>query len=204
MKKHKASHAIAITFIDVYFDQTDVEVTKDDSGTSREAFYDIVSNINYVLYNRNGVFKDLKVDQRRFHSSRAVLSGLLAAGANVVKNSEDAVAISRHNVEAYLNNFFPGRADRTRVVFVGKELDGVKTALVTGDYETAMEESRRFIHHPDHKLAAKPNYNCAVLFERSNQHAQIKLYLEQSLGLYNLPQARSMMNDYERPLLRSY
>ena len=196
MIQYNATHAIAITFFNIYFDQTEVQVTKDEDGKSREAFYDIVSEINYVFYDKNGVFKERKMVQRRFYSSRFVLSGLLAAGPNVVSKRDDAFGMARNNLVKYLNNFFPGWEERSRTLFVGKELSTVRTALAVGDYEAAMEESRRFTNHPDHKLAAKANYNCAVLFERENRPFSVKLHLEQSLRMYSLPEAGSMMNDY--------
>src|SRR5689334_4630254 len=149
MKEHHASHAIVITFFNVYFEQTKVEVTKDSTGKTREAFYDIVSVINYSMYDEKGVFKDLTMKDRRFHSSRFVLSGLLAIGPDIVANRSDALDMASIRPEKYLDNFFPGWADRRRTLFVGKGLKTVGAAIDVGDYDTAMKESLRLVNDSD-------------------------------------------------------
>lgn len=45
--QHGATHAVVIKEVDVFFDQSDVIVTKSQSGKSREAFYDICTEITY-------------------------------------------------------------------------------------------------------------------------------------------------------------
>lgn len=111
-----------ITYFNVYFDKTNVEVTRTSSGgKSREAFCDIVAEINFSFYDKNGVFKDL-------------------------------------------NNFFPGWEERTRIIFVGKDLGTVRTLVARGDSDAAMEESLGFVNSADKNLAARANFNCAVFY----------------------------------------
>jgi hypothetical protein len=196
MDQHHASHAIVITFFNIYFEQTKVEVTKDSTGTHREAFYDIVCDINYSLYDKKGVFKDLSMTERYFHSSRLVVSGLLAVGPGVVSKRNDALEIVRVNLVDYLNNFFPGWEGRARTIFVGKELGTVREAIAREDYKAALEESLHFVTNSDKRLAAEANYNCAVFFERNDRAQDAKAYLEKSLAIYALSEADSMMSDY--------
>lgn len=197
MQDHVASDAIVITAFDVYFDQTNVDVTKNDDGSkNREAYYDIVSRINYVWYDGDGVLQDKRIETRRFHSSRSVLSGLLAAGPNVVKQSEDAFQIVLDNMHKYLNLFFPGKEARTRPLFVGKEFSQVNSAIDVGNYSYALEESQKYLTSPDGKIAARANYNCAVLLERLNRYDEVPLYLEESLRRYRLEEAVVMIRDY--------
>jgi hypothetical protein len=49
LMEYHASHAIAVTYFDVSFVQEDLVVTEDEYGKSKEAYYDIVSEINYSL-----------------------------------------------------------------------------------------------------------------------------------------------------------
>lgn len=196
LREHHASHAIAITCFDVSFRQTDVVTTEDEYSKSKEAFYDIVAEINYTLYDTTGPVKDMQIAASQYHSSRSVISGLLAAGPNIVNNKESALGVMRDNVELYLNYFIPGQAERYRSVFVDKELSKVNEAVLKGDYESALKESLLFINHPDKELAAKANYNCAVFLENDHKQAVARTYLIKSLELFILPEAWAMKGDY--------
>jgi hypothetical protein len=196
MRKNRSTHAIVIKSFDVYFIQTDVEVTEDENSKTKEAFYDIVSSIDYALYNEKGFLEKFNIKENRFHSSRLVLSGLLAVGPNIVMNESDAKSVIKQNVKEYLKKFFPSQEERFRLLFVGKELNKIKSAVSIGDYAKALKESLRFVDHPNAQLAAKANYNCAILFEKMNEPANAKYYLQQSLSKYNLAETRTVMADY--------
>jgi hypothetical protein len=198
LSSHHASHAIIIRSFDVFFYQTNVEVEKDQSGSkSRTAYYDIESDITYEFYNTAAMLKGMTIHRRRFHSSRSVLSGLLAAGPNIVAKRDDALTMAIDNFRDYLLYFFPGETQRNRQVFTGKEFPAVNAALAKYDFEAAMTESLRFIDDPNREKAAKALYNCAVLFERKDQPEEARSYLLRSLAIFDLPLARVMMGDYE-------
>jgi hypothetical protein len=196
MTEHAASHCIAITNFDVFFDQTEVVVTGEGDYKNKEAYYDIISRISYSLYTTLAPVVEMPVRASRYHSSRSVTSGLLAAGPNIVTNREDALNVSRDNVELFLNNFLPGQTERNRIIFVGKELSKVNDAFLNRDYETALKESLLYVNAADKKLAAKANLNCAVLLEHNQLSPVAKSYLEKSLQLYTLPEALTMKSDY--------
>lgn len=197
LQKQKASHALVINNFDVFFNQTHVDVTRDNNNKKeREAFYDIVSKVSYSFYKTDSLVKQSEETQSKFHSSRNVVSGLLATGPNIVVQHDDAIAITHTNLQYYLNNFFPGEEFRQRILFTGKGFEAVSAALAKNDYEAAMIESLRLVKDPDTKKAAKASYNCAVLFERKNQPEEAKKYLRQSLSLANLPEAVSMEKDF--------
>ena len=195
---HKASHAISVSNFDVSFVQTRVDVTKDNSGSkNREAYYDIVADISYSFYAHDSLIKQRDLHQSRFHSSRSVASGLLAAGPNVVVQKDDAYRIVVDSWQQSLNYFFPGEKMRSRPVFINKGFEAVGQAISRQDYEAALTESLRFIDDPDKTRAAKSCYNCAVFFERKNQPEEAKKYLRQSLSFATLYEAKQMWKDFE-------
>jgi len=195
---HKATHAISVSDFDVSFEQTRVDVTKDNSGSkSREAYYDIVADISYSLYAQGSLIRQRDLHQSRFHSSRSVASGLLAAGPNVVVQKDDAYRIVMEIWQQYLNYFFPGEKMRSRPVFINKGFEAVGQAISRQDYEAALTESLRFIGDPDKTKAAKACYNCAVFFDRKNQPEEAKKYLRQSLSFATLVEAKQMWYDFE-------
>jgi hypothetical protein len=107
MAKHHATHAIVIDSFNVYFNLRDVEVTKSQNGAkSKEAYYDINSDIHFLFYTGHSLFKELMMTKKWQHSARPVLSGMLAAGPNVVVQKKDAWKISAANLYDYLNLFF--------------------------------------------------------------------------------------------------
>ena len=194
---HKATHAITVSNFDVAFEQTKVDVTKDNSGSkSREAYYDIVADIGYSFYAHNSLIKQRDLHQSRFHSSRSVASGLLAAGPNIVVKKDDAYRIVMEIWQQYLNYFFPGEKMRSRPVFVNKGFEAVGKALSRQDYESALTESMRFVDDPDKIKAARSCYNCAVFFDRKNQPEEAKKYLRRSLSLASLVEAKQMWDDF--------
>jgi len=195
---HKATHAITVSDFDVSFEQTRVDVTKDNSGSkSREAYYDIVADISYSLYAQGSLIRQRDLHQSRFHSSRSVASGLLAAGPNIVVKKDDAYRIVMEIWQEYLNYFFPGEKLRSRPVFINKGFEAVGKAISQQDYEAALTESLRFIDDADKTKAAKASYNCAVFFDRKSQPEEAKKYLRQSLSLATLSEAKQMWNDFE-------
>jgi len=196
MKQHKASHAIVITDLDVHFEQTRVDVSGPKGDKEREAYYDIVSVIQYTLFDQSGIVKAIPIRRSRYHSHRSVVSGLLAAGPNVVPNNHDALSIVQDNGFEYLNQFLPMWVRRTRKLFDAKEFSKIADAISKEDYEAAFQESRRFVHDPDKKIAAKANYNCAMLKEKMNQPEEAKRYLQESLAYYPLLEATSIKHDY--------
>ena len=195
---HRASHAIAVNYFDVAFDQTRVDVTKDNDGSkSRKAYYDILADISYSFYVDDSLIRKRDLHQSRFHSSRSVASGLLAAGPNVVAQRDDAYRIVMEIWEEYLNYFFPGEKMRSRPVFIKNGFEAVGKALSRQDYQGALTESLRFIDDPDKTKAARACYNCAVFFERKNQTGEAKKYLRQSLSFATLSEAKQMWDDFE-------
>ncbi len=106
-KKYSAAKAIVIYNIDVYFEQKNVEVLKDDAGTHRNATYDLDAVVDYSFYNNRGI--PIKNSVRVFHFfvTRSVMSGLFAAGPNIVSNKDAAINILRENVSEYFRLYFP-------------------------------------------------------------------------------------------------
>lgn len=198
LTRYNATHAIVINHFDIFFNKTNVEVTKEYGGSkTRTAYYDIESDVGYTFYSATSLVKDMHVHRNRFHSSRNVASGLLAVGPSIVAQKDDGLEMTIDNIKYYLNYFFPGEAQRSRQLFTGKDFPAVSTALIKEDYEAAMIESLRFIDDPNKQKAAKALYNCAVLYERKNQQGEAKKYLERSLATFVLDLARIMMTDYE-------
>ena len=103
MVQHSASRAIVIKKINAFFNQTKVEVTKDESGKSRTAYYDICSIITYGLYQIGTQNKDREVSVCEYYTQRNVMSGLFAAGPDIVGKKKDAFKIVRKNALDYLS-----------------------------------------------------------------------------------------------------
>ena len=192
IKKNNATHAIVITEVDVYFDQTGVEVTKTQNGKSREAFYDICSKISYALYNDAGKIEARTVPLRKAHSSRSVISGVLAAGPALASNKEAFYKLASDNKNIFLHQYFPIFVTRQRSLFTKGAFKLVGNALAHQNYETALKESLLLTESSSREIKAKAYYNCAVLTERLQNEGTAQKYLQQSLWALRLPQAVEM------------
>lgn len=195
MQKHKASHAIVVKEVDAFFDQTNVEVTKTESGKNREAFYDISCNIRYELYNQQGKLESQPVQVRRFHSSRQVISGLLAAGPSMAKNKDHFYALAAENKDRFLRKYFPSAITRRRSLYTTQVFRTVGAAISRNDYTDALQKSLQLTESAPRDVRAKAFYNCAVLSERLNKMADAERYLQRALQLKPLPDAVAMERD---------
>lgn len=196
METHGASHAIVIKELDIYFDQTGVDVTKTESGKNREAFYDICSHIKYELYNQNQRLETSPVFLRRPHSSRQVISGLLAAGPSIAKNKDDFYSMAVENKNRFLRKYFPTTFSRRRAVYTSGAFKPVGYAISQNDYTLALQRSLELTESMNREVRAKAWYNCAVLSERLNQMADARRYLRQSLQQMTLHDAVAMNLDF--------
>lgn len=197
LARQQASHGIFITKFNAYFDQTHMEVTKTETGKEREAFYDIVVEIGYSMRGPGVQQFDTVIVARRNHSSRSVLSGLLAAGPNIVSNRDDALEGALVNVDLYAKCFFDGRETRARWLYVKKDFEAVDHAVQRSDYEAAFQASEKLTENRDPKISAKAYYNCAVLLEQMGRYEKVKPYLQESLRIQStFDDAREMLRDY--------
>jgi hypothetical protein len=185
MLAQNASHAIIIKSFNSYFEQTDLVVTTDNTGSkNREAHYDIIVTVGYTLHNWSGRKFDTLISARKYHSSRNVLSGLLAAGPNIVMNSSDAIDGIYANVDIYLKSFFKGSEPRKRMILFTKEMKELKPLIKSQEYEKAIEYCKNFIDSSNMNLGAKAAYNCAVLLEYLERYGEVKEYLLESQKRY--------------------
>jgi hypothetical protein len=196
MAKHSATHAILITSFNAFFDQTHVNVTKTENGKDKEAFYDIVVDVGYIMQDLDNNISKTPVSMRKFHSSRNVVSGLLAFGPNIVSNTDDVVDGVHANVDSYLKEYFPGSEPRSRPLFVTQEFRDVGTAIKAGNYEVALNLSQQLTESPNNEIAVRALYNCAVLSEYYSRHLAAKSFLEEALMKQDLIEASNMLSDY--------
>ena len=103
LNTYNAKCAIVIEQLNASFEQTGVNRNRNDDGSkSREASYDICSEVNYAFY---------KTSDKPYHSktrvcspftSRNVISGLFAGGPDIVGKSKHAFKIIAKNADFYI------------------------------------------------------------------------------------------------------
>lgn len=192
----RATHGMFITSYNASFLQTRVDVTETEAGKEREAFYDLIVDVKYALRSLEGLAFDTLVSVRRFHSSRIVLSGLLAAGPSIVSNQDDALEGSIVNVDHYLKSFFLGQETRIRRLTFTKEFKAVEELIRQSNYASAFEGSKELTASADKKTSANAYYICAVLAEREGDFESAKTYLRESLMRQNDMEVQQMLADY--------
>jgi len=98
--------AIVIKKLDVHFDQTGVEVTGVKHDKTRIASYDICAVVLYKLYRKEANNIESETTFCEYYTQRNVVSGLLAAGPDVVGKRKDAFKIIAKNARKYLSEFY--------------------------------------------------------------------------------------------------
>jgi CHAT domain-containing protein/tetratricopeptide (TPR) repeat protein len=100
MAANNASYAIVIKKLNVFFNQTGVEVVKEkDNNKTRTASYDICAVVTYSQYDGEEKLAESEISICEFYTTRGVASGLLAAGPDVVGKSKDAFKIIAKNAD---------------------------------------------------------------------------------------------------------
>ena len=108
---HQAGFAILFDTLDVYFEQTHVDVSGTKGSKERIAYYDICANVHYQLYMPGKLMKSDLNKTREFFTSRSVISGFFASGPDIVAKKKYAFGMLDKNAHAFLwaNDFyFPG------------------------------------------------------------------------------------------------
>lgn len=197
LQQHGASHAIVITYFDIAFQQTGVDVTRTPEGKSREAHYDICNTIHFELYDSTTLLDKSSHPVCRPHSSRAVASGLLAFGPSYKSNKGDFARLTTHNSQVFLRRYFPGEASVRRPVFTGKDFKVAAAAMARSDWDAALQENQRIAESARDRVAAMALYNCAVLSERRSDRKAANVFLRQSMRRLMLPEAYAMARDFD-------
>lgn len=104
IRKHAATKAIVIKDLNAYFNQTGVEVTRDGNHKDREASYDIVADVSYILYDPSKKLREFNTQVWEFFTKRNVVSGLLAGGPDIVAKHKHAFKIVQKNAEQFVRD----------------------------------------------------------------------------------------------------
>jgi len=98
LQKYNCARAVVINNLNVYFERTDVEVTKNDDGSkSRVASYDICSEVQYWYYGNAVAARVFDRKRCEFFGKRNMASGMLATGPDIVGKSKYAFIAIRQN-----------------------------------------------------------------------------------------------------------
>jgi len=105
MGNNEATKAIVIKKLDVYFNQTEVEVTGPKHDKTRKASYDICAAVTYGQYSRDTKLDESETIVCEHYTVRNVVSGFFAAGPDIVGKSKDAFRIMVKNGKRFLLGF---------------------------------------------------------------------------------------------------
>jgi len=103
LQQKQTDFVIVILNVEAEFVKTDVEVERQDDGSKkRTARYDLCSTINYLLAGKKDTYSERKEIVCEFFTERTVMSGLLAAGPDLVGKSKWVFRSVRKNAIAYV------------------------------------------------------------------------------------------------------
>jgi hypothetical protein len=102
--EHKATYTIVIRNLNAWFEQTDVEVVKESDGKKRTASFYICSAVTYCLYKNSSKQEESEIKKSEFFTKRNVVSGLLAAGPDVVGKSKYVIEMIEKNAAEYVRS----------------------------------------------------------------------------------------------------
>ena len=99
---YHAGYAVLFDSLDVFFQQTRVDVSGTKGNKERIAYYDICADIHYLLFSPGSMLKTDMNKTREFFTTRKVISGLLAAGPDIVSKKKHAIEMMEKNAHGFL------------------------------------------------------------------------------------------------------
>lgn len=102
MRTYQAGYLVLFDSLDVYFQQTHVDVSGTKGNKERVAYYDICADIHYCLFTPGKLLQADLNKTRDFFTSRKVISGFLAAGPDIVGKKKDAFRMADDNAHGFL------------------------------------------------------------------------------------------------------
>lgn len=102
LQSYQAGYLIMFDSLDVFFQQTRVDVSGTKGNKERVAYYDICADIHYSLYKPGNLIRSEMNKTREFFTSRKVISGLLAAGPDIVGKKKFAFEMADKNAHGFL------------------------------------------------------------------------------------------------------
>jgi hypothetical protein len=102
IRTYQAGYLVLFDTLDVYFQQTHVDVSGTKGNKERVAYYDICADIHYCLFAPGKLLQADLNKTRDFFTSRKVISGLLAAGPDIVGKKKDAFRMADNNAHGFL------------------------------------------------------------------------------------------------------
>jgi len=105
LNENKATMAILIRSLEVYFDDTrDRETTNSDGKPQVTADYDLCAKVEYTFYSSAAKSKESKIDNCKYFTSRSVKDGhfVLSFGPDIVGKKKHAYGTVEINAEQYI------------------------------------------------------------------------------------------------------
>lgn len=97
---YKSSIILILKDCSAGFRQGDINKTKDQNGnTSKTAEYDVFFDTDWMIIT-DSTIHERTISASKYHSSRNVLSGLLARGPGFEANKEDILAMAKQNASS--------------------------------------------------------------------------------------------------------
>jgi hypothetical protein len=160
-------HLLVMTSFDAQMIQDEVVRSRSEEGTvNKEAYYSLQVTTYWKHFRYGeGIVDVFPVIDRRPHSSRSVISGLLAVGPSL-KNASDQIYVqSRGCGEALAASFVPQQMPVSRPFFHRKQFADAYTIAIRGNYEEAIR-----VLEPHTKLGkvrdqSRAFYNMALCYE---------------------------------------
>lgn len=104
LDQHGADIILAILSLNVFFEQTDVSVSKNNDGSkSRDASYDLCCTVTYKIYRPGTIGSASEERNCRFFTNRNVASGLLAGGPDVVGKKKYTYSVVKENAFNFIS-----------------------------------------------------------------------------------------------------
>lgn len=163
--RYKADYILALENYDASFVQDEVVRKKNSDGsTGKVASYSLNVESSWVLYDKSGkTFKELRGNAAKFHSTRSVLSGLLAVGPALGSNIKLVLEVST-SAGQKIGEYFKGQTITfTKPLYTDNELSASANDMRSGNYASAEEKLEILAKSEDANISSKAYYNLAVL-----------------------------------------
>lgn len=158
--KYHADYVLALTYFNA-----DISL---DGVQSSTAYYNTNLEVNYILFESNGIYSKKLTGLTTESQSSTPYLGLIASmfiHPTVGGNQGSIVTAAENATQTAIQDYLPSTITHSRPLYNDAPLQPAVKEILAGRFDKAYELLKPFLDGKDARLASKAAYNLAVVYE---------------------------------------
>lgn len=178
--EYKTDYLITIDFYHPRFDMVKV-VEEDEDGKSITNNTDLILDVGFTLYNRDGRIIEQGVSSEILdYRNRPALTEWLYIDPSIGKAGDEINELSLLIGNKYINLFYPGEFPKSDLYYVGKGFKDITPLMKAHRWKEAEEKLLELANSGDPKLSERAKYNLILVYDAMGNEEKREYYKRES------------------------